>query len=42
MQQNYTYLQTHTSYWYCMTCTKEFLPFLDDTVDEELMQTAIR
>ena len=39
-KQTYTYLQTETSYWYCMTCTKEFLPFLD-TSDEELMQTTI-
>ena len=39
-KQTYTYLQTDTSYWYCMTCTKEFLPF-SDTNDEELMQTTI-
>ena len=39
-KQTYTYLQTDTSYWYCMTCTKEFLPF-SDTNDEELIQTTI-
>ena len=36
----YTYLQTDTSYWYCMTCTKEFLPVSDNN-DEELIQTII-
>ena len=35
-----TYLQTDTSYGYCMTCTKEFLPF-SDTNDKELIQTTI-
>ena len=39
-KQTYTYLQTDTSYWHCMTCTKEFLPF-SDTNDEELIQTTI-
>ena len=39
-KQTNTYLQTDTSYWYCMLCTKEFLPF-SDTSDEELMQTSI-
>ena len=39
-RQTDTYLQTGTSYWYCMTCTKEFLPF-SDTNDEELIQTTI-
>ena len=39
-KQTYTYLQTDTSYWYCITCTKEFLPF-SNTNDEELIQTTI-
>ena len=39
-KQTYTYLQTDTSYWYCMTCTKGFLPFSENN-DEELMQTTI-
>ena len=39
-KQTYTYLQTDTSYWYCMSSIKEFLPF-SDTSDEELMQTTI-
>ena len=39
-KQTYTYLQTDTSYWYCMTCTKEFLPF-SDTNDEEHIQNTI-
>ena len=40
IKQTYTYLQTDTSYWYCMRCTKEFLPFSDNN-DEELIQTTI-
>ena len=36
----YTYLQTDTSYWYCITSTKEFLPF-SDTNDEKLIQNTI-
>ena len=39
-KQTYTYLQTDTSYSYCMICAKEFLPF-SYTNDEELIQTAI-
>ena len=37
-KQTYTYLQTDISYWYCMTCTKEFLPS-SDTNHEGLIQT---
>ena len=39
-KQTYTYLQTGTSYWYCMPCNKGVLPF-SDTSDEELMQATI-
>ena len=35
-KQPYTYI----SYWFCMSCAKEFLP-LSDTSDEELMQSTI-
>ena len=35
-----TNLQKDTSYWYCMSCNKELLPFLD-TSDEELMETTV-
>ena len=38
-KQTYNYLQTDTCHWYCMSCTKEFLPSFSDTSDEGLMQT---
>lgn len=37
--QTYFYLQTNT-YWYCMPCIKEFLPF-SGTSDEEFVWTTI-
>ena len=36
----YTNPQRDTSYWYCVSCTKEFL-LLSDTSDDKFMQTTI-